>query len=481
MSDPFQDSRNDANLALKQYYDLADDFYNIHIRNACKRAAQNITDTRLIQVEKDIRNLTKQINASPSFGLFLIDLALSFIPIIGGHYLEDAMKFERRLQRQATQKFHDTISTQRHWELFKAKVITQHKGVIQTKKLEKKSAALRKQMLDPKISDEIWMKYHDEYEKVIKMRSSMTVKEIGTAEELGNAMMSVRSGGISDETFEFLTPVINDWFQEVGQRLLDIKNLQDIQELARFANPSNPITIPSYYKLAIQRYRDSPAGLVQFIVDDICNKQLAINKSSRATGVTCNKIMCTKEFFEQEKNVYTKFSIGLPKDSDLSVFLLDLEEMLEAAMWLMFLPHPKDWISTKNKDGSYISQRGGMYAPHVHFYIERNLPEDIEKHLLDTFRPKIGSSDTRSFRDYYTDEKKENLGPYQSLGLQSKSLYRYKTPNEPPELPEDTHSTSYTANETALANLQIHFLNLAKLVEIGEPYFTKIMKGHVLK
>jgi hypothetical protein len=114
-------ARKEAEDAIKLYFDDLDKFFVEYIPEACRYATQNVTDTRLKQVEADLTQIAKRLDSSPSLGLFLLDLALSFIPVIGGHLFEYGVKraFRSRLG------YRDVIMGQRHFELFKTEQLLQ--------------------------------------------------------------------------------------------------------------------------------------------------------------------------------------------------------------------------------------------------------------------------------------------------------------------------------------------------------------------
>jgi hypothetical protein len=174
--------------------------------------------------------------------------------------------------------------------------------------------------------------------------------------------------------------------------------------------------------------------------------------------------------------------LRLPKDSNLTLFKLALSEMFEAAIWLMFLPDPKGWVAMQDPSGKYhsVDRQGGYlnYTP-AHFRLKRTLPTEIEKHLLDTFHPDLTGAETKNFREYYK-EKKQPLGPYELRGPEGSRGYTWHVPDRPDLDAEDVASASYTAEETALANLQIHFMKMSKLMKEAEPYFSRIMNDHLL-
>ena len=156
----------------------------------------------------------------------------------------------------------------------------------------------------------------------------------------------------------------------------------------------------------------------------------------------------------------------------------------------MFLGDPVKWFATRKPSGEDDSvglEKGGPYSPEIvpaYFKLERKLPRENEQHLLDTFHPDLTDSKRQSFREYYKEKKKKSVpkvSGYSDVGIERPRGYHRGVPSQPDRPPEDIASTSYTAEETALANLQIHFSNLYRSMRMAEPYFQKIINAHLLQ
>lgn len=164
-----------------------------------------------------------------------------------------------------------------------------------------------------------------------------------------------------------------------------------------------------------------------------------------------------------------------------------MSEMFEAAAWLMFLGDPRDWFHVKSPSGEYYSvpRAGGVSAGPVYpayFAIRRRLPTEITKHLLDTFRPDPSDPRGKNFRDYYRDLK-ERARPRTLVDpkVDQPRGYRWGVPELPDAPPEDLRSTSYSAEDTAIAHLQMYFTRLYDEMRRSEGFFSKIIANHMLQ
>ena len=148
-------------------------------------------------------------------------------------------------------------------------------------------------------------------------------KLIQSQKDLTEALRTSMKGSVVDPLFEFVTPVVNDYFQAVGGKIL---SLSESHSLVAFANPSAPQEFDKYYEFALSRFQDSPNALVLFIVEDICRKQLQINKNNKNLALYNNQVCAAEEYFEQQKEAYVQLRIRLPQGNNISNFELVLSE-----------------------------------------------------------------------------------------------------------------------------------------------------------
>jgi hypothetical protein len=93
----------------------------------------------------------------------------------------------------------------------------------------------------------------------------------------------------------------------------------------------------------------------------------------------------------------------------------------------------------------------------------------------------LESAEKKSYKDYYREKKIQSIpkSTYMS-GIDEPKGYRYSVPDQPDYPAEDIRSTSYTAEETALANLRIFFSKMYRSMQSSEPYFQQIINNHML-
>lgn len=461
--------------ALTKYYDELDAFYDKHLPEACGLATKNVTDVRLKQVEADLRTITARMNTSPSFGMFLLDLAMSFIPVIGGHLVEYGLK---KVRVRVNNAFGEIVGADRRWQLTKAELVV---GELRKVRAKAGKAAAISSELDPRMSEELFRKYQRQYMDIFNANRKL----IETREDLAEAMRTAMQPGAASPLFEFSTPVINDYFQVVANKLMDVSKSD---ELKVFANKPTPQTFDDYHAFAQSRFANSPNALVSFLVSDICRRQQQNNTNARQYAKFMIATIPYEPFLLHEQKHYTELHARLPRGNDLSNYILVMSEMFEAAVWMMFLGDPQQWFAAKDpKSGAYynVPRSGDVYGIQsvpAYFQMRRNLPQEIEQHLLDTFHPDLESADKKSFRDYYRDLKKKNQpNGYNETGVDRPRGYGYGTPNAPDAPPQDVTSKSYTAEETALANLQIYFTKLYQSMKSSEGYFSAIMAAHAVQ
>lgn len=465
MTDAFEGLRDETTKIQQAYFDELDQFYISYLPEACRLATLNVTDTRLKQVETDLKVISEQMNSSPSFGMFILDLAISFLPVIGGHLLELGLK----------QAYRDLVMAQRYFDLFKAEEL------LKVTEGELKSLRMKASNF-LKSSDTLYKKYKLEYNRLFSWTKQSRASLIQSKEEFAEVLRSSMTGGVSDPLFEFSTPAINDWFQAAGSQLL---GLTENPQLSIFANPPKSQTFEEYNKFALSRFADSPNALVSHIVSDICRRQLQANKRSRSMCIFCTSVMNVEGYFIDQKECYTQLLARLPTGNDLSNFILVMSELLEAAIWLMYLGDPKEWFATKSPSGTYygVERSGDVYGIEyvpAYFRMKRTLPKEIENHLLDTFHPDLTSPEKKSFRDFYEEAKKKALKTQEGAGIDVPQGYKWGTPNQPDLPPEDVASRSYTAEETALANLQIYFSKMYASMQNSQYYFSNIIANHTV-
>lgn len=459
----------EADDAVDNYFKALNKIYDIQIRTACIKAKDNVTTARLLKVEKDLIKLSNKVNSSPSFGLFLLDLALAFIPVVGGHYLETVLK---------SGIFRELNIGQRKWDLFKMDLI--NKIADSKKRIDK--GDLMKIIIDPNTGLQLLEESRKEYAKLFKWANAKGPKLIQTEEDLTEALKAAYKGDLSNPLFEFSTPAINDHFQLSGGKLYDL--LKD-DSLSIFANKPQQISFTQLNEVILSRNKNNPGGLIEDLVNQACDRQININEKCQASAKFCNKVIKPLEYLYETKEAYSEMLKRLPKETDLTIFMYAMSEMFEAAVWIMFLGDPYNWFSAKDPTGQYhfIPQTGGLglggYTP-GYFKLQVNLDQDIVDHFLDTFHPNLFGNDTRTFRQYYKEMKTKNVpkGPY-SVGVdEPKGFPAFRVPNSPDLPVEHLSSTSYTADETALANLQIHFSKMYRGMKNSENYFTKIINNH---
>jgi hypothetical protein len=470
MTDDLNDARKRANDAIEKYFDRLEEFYSRkggYIREVMDLVAKQVTDVRLSQIESDVSKLTKKVFASPSMGLFLVDLALAALPIVGSFIGQTIIKEAKSFKALESEAFRGTIAVQRRLDAFKSEILSQ-------------SGELRKKLMDPKLSERAFLRYEREYERIVGIRAMSNLKMMGTKDfqQFGQSMESAIKGSFGNELFEYTLPIIRVTFQMLGTELMKRSANDDLAKT--FGKPQETMKLDQYFKLALQRFQDSPNALLSFIVGDACDRQSQANEKAKANALFGTSFIAWEPFLVHTERHYAQMREQLPHDDNLIPYKLALSEILEAAVWLMFLPDPKKWMETKDPEGNYYGVRGNMYQPKAYFYLKRNIPPEIEKHLLNTFRPYPESKDTRNYRDYYKDAKEQSVpqGPYSGVprpGVESFTIYRYKLPDKPEFPVEDIRSRDYTAEETALANLQSYFVRLSEVMEQGKPFLDSII------
>ena len=457
MADPDVDAlRAAANAAADNYYEALDEFYNTHLPTACNLATTNVTDVRLAQVEADLRKLTARLNSSPSLGIFLLDLAMAFVPVLAGHLVEAGLK---KLGAKLI-TFRGIVAGDRRWQMAKAEELHRELTRIRAR------AASIPQELDLKTSEELFRKYQNIHNQIFTIAP---IKPIETKADFEKAFRSA-IGEPQGRFFEYSTPVINDYFQAMGSKLIEYGKNRSEQPLRMFANKPESKLFDEYYNdIARTRFGKQPNAMFTFMIGEICQRQKESNASSRQFARYVSIMNSSKDFLRHEQVHYNELHARLPRGSDLTEFKLVMSEKFEAAVWLMFLGDPKDWFATRDpKTGEYyqVPPTGYVNREPGYFRIHRKLPDVIVQHLLDAFHPALMYGNPQNFRDYYRLMKADAAKGY------SRGAPTY--PNKPAE---DIHSP-YGAEDTAIANVQKYFVALYSEMKGLEPYFSDIMARH---
>ena len=466
--------------ALDTYYDAIDGFYDKHIPGACYIAAAQVTDARLKQVEADLSAIVERMNGSPSFGLFLVDVALSLLPVFGAHILEASIK------ASASSTLRNAVMQERSWQRAKAEMMTTSVEGMQGLRRMAAKRATGAAVLELSAVESVSKRFDRSYREMFRDVSAIEAGRTDLKRQL-RLVEQQFSGPLPDVThpwFEFATPVVNDSFQAQGDKLLAASESDD---LALFGPATTEVPIPTFYKqLTGGRFKGSPNGLLEFMVGDISRRQLEINKAAKALAKFFIRLLPSERFLKSEISLYRGLYMTLPRGNELSRFVVTMTELFETVAWIMYLGDPKDWFSTTKPDGSYyaVPRSGGASLGgtirQAEFFLQRNIPPEIAQHLLETFHPDPNRPEMQSYADYYRTLKKGVVrAPPQQEDVDSPQSYRY-LPRRPDAPPEDIRSTSYTAEETALANLQQYFVRMYAGMKSSEGVFANIMNIHKL-
>jgi hypothetical protein len=380
--------------------------------------------------------------------------------------------------------FRDILATDRRWQLAKTEFLIKYPpALVDIKRLRPEIRMAAE--LDLNKSQEIFKAWKSKYAELFPLARQQRTQAIETKRDLEEAFRLAMRGDVKNPLFEFSTPVINDYFQLVGGKLYELTKSAHLQ---LYVNKPEPATFDEYYALAQSRFANSPNALVTFIIGDICRRQKDNNACARQFARFCIQLLPLEEFLKHEEAHHARLYAALPRGNDLSNYILVMSEKFEAAVWLMFLGDPSGWFAIKDsKTGRHYNvPRSPGYVEYVpgYFKMQRSLPEEIERHLLDTFHPEPKSA--KSFRDYYRKLKQvkqlTQTGVPSETGIDRPQGYRWGVPQSGPDAPpEDPTSKSYTAEETALANLQLYFSSLHSAMKSSEGYFSTIMSAHKIQ
>lgn len=436
MADDLEGLRKTALKNLEMFNENIKNVYG-NIQFACDQAARNITDTRLKAIESELTIISNELHKSQSFSMFLLDVALSLIPVVGGYLAEMGMK----------NMFQTIVRNERNWECFQAEFI-----INELKKTRKNIANIPIE-LSEKASKEMYDKLKERFANFEKTFNQLR----NNKESFFDSLKKIESTPLSDHRWAWSTPIANDYLQQVGSKLFSLTNND---EFSNFDN--NHKSEESFTSLSIgvlQRYKDSPSALISEIVKTICDMQIETTNINHSICKFAIEINTNKDYLKLRNELILKSNSNLPTGTKAQKFRLVLSEYFEAFMWVILLGDPEKWFKVK----SIPSKGGYLQSVPAYFTVERNIPEIIEEHLLKTFHPDPNDNNPRDFLNYYKDLKLERLDPNHQLnfndtpGLGVPMGYRYATPNTPIRPPEDIASRDFGFADTAKAKLQIFF------------------------